>query len=194
MISRFTGFQIVAVEDPLPLSSRPRALEVSLTQPRSHFSPFGYERRMPDADPMNVPEAVRKLNVALSLQYRSVLEHALLAGTMQGAHWQALEPLLSAFAVDELHDTRRMVQKIVAIGGDPTAAPAPFSLSDSPESSLQQLIEHELEVLAAFHAVIPDTGQEPRSEALEHRLEHLIMRKQEQVDTLRRALGLSGEA
>jgi hypothetical protein len=43
--------------------------------------------------------------------------------------------------------------------------------------------------VAALHAVIPHTGQEPRSEALEHRMEHLIMRKQEQVDTLRRAVG-----
>ena len=32
-----------------------------------------------------------------------------------------------------------------------------------------------------------DTGNEGRSEALEHRLEHSIMRKQEQVDALIRA-------
>ena len=45
--------------------------------------------------------------------------------------------------------------------------------------------------VAALHAIIPHTGQEPRSEAIEHRLEHQIMRKQEQLDTLRRALGLT---
>jgi hypothetical protein len=32
------------------------------------------------------------------------------------------------------------------------------------------------------------SGQEPRSEALEHLMEHVIMRKQGQVDWLRRAL------
>jgi len=35
--------------------------------------------------------------------------------------------------------------------------------------------------------VIPHSGQEPRPEALEHLMEHLIMRKQNQVDWLRRA-------
>ncbi len=45
------------------------------------------------------------------------------------------------------------------------------------------------EVIEALHAVIPHTGQEGRSEALEHLLEHVIMRKQEQVDALQRGLG-----
>ena len=39
----------------------------------------------------------------------------------------------------------------------------------------------------ALHAVIPHSGQEARSEALEHLMEHIIMRKQNQVDWLRRA-------
>ena len=43
------------------------------------------------------------------------------------------------------------------------------------------------EAIEALQDVIPTTGQEGRSEALEHRLEHIIMRKQEQVDTLIRA-------
>lgn len=148
---------------------------------------------MADDDAMNVPAAIDLLNEALRLQYRSVIEHAVIAGTMSGVQWQAIGPMLSAFAADELEDARRMVQKVVAIGGTPTTGAAPFELRDSPEAALQQLVEHECETLAAFHAVIPETGQEPRSEAMEHRLEHLIMRKQEQVDTIRRALGVSYE-
>ncbi len=56
-------------------------------------------------------------------------------------------------------------------------------------AAVDLLIDTECEALAALHAVIPHTGQEPRSEALEHLLEHVIMRKQEQVDTLLRARG-----
>jgi hypothetical protein len=44
------------------------------------------------------------------------------------------------------------------------------------------------EVVATMHRVIPPSGQEPRSEALEHLMEHMIMRKQNQIDWLRRAL------
>lgn len=146
---------------------------------------------MPDSDPMNVPAALDKLNRALSLQYRSAIEQTLVAGTLRGIPWQALEPLLWSYAALELEDARRMIQKVVAIGGRPTTETAAFDLPSSPEGALRQLIDHECETIAAFHAVIPDTGQEPRSEALEHRLEHLIMRKQEQVDTLRRTLDLT---
>jgi len=53
---------------------------------------------------------------------------------------------------------------------------------------LARLIEHEHEVVAALHAVIPHSGQEPRSEALEHLLEHVIIRKQQQTDYLSLAL------
>lgn len=44
------------------------------------------------------------------------------------------------------------------------------------------------EVLAALHAVIAFSGQEPHSEALEHLLEQVIMRKQQQVEFLTLAL------
>jgi hypothetical protein len=50
-------------------------------------------------------------------------------------------------------------------------------------SAVDALIDAEDETIAALHEVIPHSGQEPRSEALEH----LIMRKQNQVDWLRRA-------
>jgi hypothetical protein len=52
-------------------------------------------------------------------------------------------------------------------------------------SAVDALIDAEDETIAALHKVIPHSGQEPRSEALEH----LIMRKQNQVDWLRRARG-----
>lgn len=44
-----------------------------------------------------------------------------------------------------------------------------------------------------MHGVIGASGQEPRSEALEHRMEHVILRKQEQIDALRRILDVPPE-
>jgi bacterioferritin (cytochrome b1) len=144
---------------------------------------------MPELDPMNVDGVLEKLDTALGLQYRSVLEMTVVAGSLTGVQWQSLEPLVTSYAEAELEDTRRLVQKVVSLGGAPASAPAPFEASLDPEKALVALVDHECEALAALHAVLPDTGQEPRSEALEHRLEHLIMRKNEQVDTLRRVLG-----
>ena len=44
-------------------------------------------------------------------------------------------------------------------------------------------------MIEALQSAIEPTGREGRSEALEHMLEHMIMRKQRQVDLLARARG-----
>ena len=138
---------------------------------------------------MDVAGVLDRLNAALELQLRSALELAVAAGSLRGVPWQPVVPVLWSFALEELADARRLVEKIVALGGQATSVPAPFTCELEPEAWLDAILDHEAETVAALHAVIPLTGQEPRSEALEHRLEHQIMRKQEQLDTLRRMLG-----
>ncbi len=69
----------------------------------------------------------------------------------------------------------------------PTTDIAPVSFTADPSTAIDQLIEAENEVLEALQAAIEPTGREAASEAVEHRLEHMIMRKQEQVDYLLRA-------
>ncbi|HUQ38853.1 MAG TPA: ferritin-like domain-containing protein [Acidimicrobiales bacterium] len=147
---------------------------------------------MPDDDKMKIPQVLEKLDAALALQYRSALELTVLAGSQVGIERQPLAGLLWSFAQEELADARRLVEKIVTLGGNVSTAAAAFDPPTDPDAALSALVEHELEALEAIHAVIPDTGQEARSEALEHRVEHMIMRKQEQVDTLRRMLGRTG--
>ena len=142
-----------------------------------------------DVDPLEEGEVLDLLDTALSLQYRSALQYTQVAGSMTGLEWTVLGVQLWAFAEAELDDARRLVEKVVALGGTPPSEPAPLGYEAEPRKAIDTLIENECEAVAALHAVIPHTGQEPRSEALEHRLEHLIMRKQEQVDTLRRAVG-----
>jgi hypothetical protein len=56
-----------------------------------------------------------------------------------------------------------------------------------PVKALDTLIGSEGETLETLQAAIEPTGREAASEAIEHRLEHIIMRKQEQVDYLLRA-------
>lgn len=145
---------------------------------------------MPDEiEPLQTEVVLDSLDTALALQYRSALQYTQVAGSLTGLQWTVLGVQLSAFAEAELDDARRLVEKVVALGGVPPSAPAELRYEPDPQKAIDALIENECEVLAALHAVIPHSGQEPRSEALEHRLEHLIMRKQEQVDTLRRAVG-----
>jgi bacterioferritin (cytochrome b1) len=141
---------------------------------------------MPD-EKMDVDEQVECLNRALRLQLRSVLQYALVAGSVIGLEYQAHAEKMRQHAGSELEDATRLVEKVTALGGDPTTDIAPLSFNGDPAAALDRLIEDEGETLDALQAAIEPTGREAASEAVEHRLEHMIMRKQEQIDYLLRA-------
>jgi bacterioferritin (cytochrome b1) len=141
---------------------------------------------MPD-ERMDVDEQIECLNRALRLQLRSVLQYALVAGSVVGLEFQAHAEKMRQHAASELEDATRLVEKITALGGEPTTDVAPLRFTGDPAAALDSLIDDEGETLEALQAAIEPTGREAASEAVEHRLEHMIMRKQEQVDYLLRA-------
>jgi bacterioferritin (cytochrome b1) len=142
---------------------------------------------MPPDETMDVEEQVECLNRALRLQHRSVLLYSLTAGSVIGLEYQAHAEKMRQHSLSELEDATRLVEKITALGGEPTIDVAPMTFSEDPAAALDKLIECEGETLDALQAAIEPTGREAASEAVEHRLEHMIMRKQEQVDYLLRA-------
>jgi bacterioferritin (cytochrome b1) len=131
--------------------------------------------------------AIERLNAALSVQYRSVLQYAIAAASLRGLEGQTLGAKLTEFGDAELAGTRVLVEKVVSFGGDPTAEVAPVHFHGTTADALAWLIECEEAVVEKLQEAIEPTGREGRSEALEHMLEHLIMRKQHQIDFLRRA-------
>ena len=136
---------------------------------------------------MDVKKQIEALNAGLRLQYRSVLQYLLTAGSVIGLGYQAHADKLRGFAAAELEDAGRLVEKVTALGGEPTTDVASLAYEQDPAKALDGLIEAETEVLETLQAAIEPTGREGRSEALEHMLEHVIMRKQDQVDFLLRA-------
>jgi len=147
----------------------------------------GSLRRVSDPEPMDTDKVLEQLNVALELQLRSLLQFTQASGSMFGLEVQGVSGKLWEFAQLEHEDTRLLVEKITALGGDPTTEIGELSWTPDPAETLDGLIETEDEVTEALHAVIPHSGQEAASEALEHLMEHIIMRKQNQIDWLRRA-------
>ena len=136
---------------------------------------------------MDVEKQLKALNTALRLQYRSVLQYNLTAGTVIGLEFQAHSEKLRDFALAELEDCARLIEKITSIGGEPTTTVAKLDFNAAPAKAVDSLVDQETEALEALQAAIEPTGREAASEAVEHRLEHIIMRKQEQVDYLLRA-------
>ena len=136
---------------------------------------------------MDVEKQIECLNKALRLQHRSVLHYSLVTGSVIGLEYQAHAEKMREHSLSELEDATRLVEKVTALGGEPTTEVAPLSFTADPDEAIDALIEYEGETLEALQAAIEPTGREAASEAVEHRLEHMIMRKQEQVDYLLRA-------
>jgi bacterioferritin (cytochrome b1) len=136
---------------------------------------------------LDVEAAIRRLNDALRLQYRSMHQYLLSSASLFGFEFQALGDRLWEYAQAEAADGRKLVEKIVALGGEPTTEVAELRWTGEPDEAIGWLIESESEAVETLQAAIEPTGREGRSEALEHMLEHVIMRKQDQVDFLVRA-------
>jgi bacterioferritin (cytochrome b1) len=73
---------------------------------------------------MDVDGVVDALNGALRLQYRSALAYTVTAGSFVGLRFVPLSEQLAVFARSELDDARRLVEKIVTLGGTPVTEPA----------------------------------------------------------------------
>ena len=131
--------------------------------------------------------AVEALNTALELQYRSVVQYTLTSGSLFGFEFQSLGDRFWEFSRAELDDARKLVEKVVSLGGEPAVAVADARWSGDPGEAVEWIIESETETIEALRAAIEPTGREGRSEALEHLMEHMILRKQDQVDFLLRA-------
>jgi bacterioferritin (cytochrome b1) len=140
-----------------------------------------------DKDPLDIDLALERLGKALPLQLRSAAAYTMAAGSITGFQYLGLSDLLWQFAQADLADARRLVEKVVTLGGSAIDSVSGFELPASGDGIVARLIELEQEAIESLQDTIPATGHTGDSEALEHRLEHIIMRKQEQVDTLLRA-------
>ena len=145
------------------------------------------EDDVPESERIDEEGAVRCLNKALALQYRSVSQYTLTSASLFGFEFQAFGDRFWEYAQAELADLRLLVEKIVALGGEPMTEPAELRHTGDPEDAVEWLIETESDAVETLKDAIEPTGREGRSEALEHMLEHVIMRKQNQVDFLLRA-------
>jgi bacterioferritin (cytochrome b1) len=143
------------------------------------------------SEPLDHDRALRALTEAIRLQYRSALAYTIVGGSIVGFDHLALAPSLVGYGLAELEDCGRLIERITALDGQPPTMVAEMETFRDPVKAIGWLLTVEQEALDAIHGVIEATGGDSQSEALEHRIEHIVMRKQEQLEALRR--GLQGE-
>src|ERR671914_275332 len=99
---------------------------------------------------MDVEAQVEALNEALALQLRSVLHYVLTAGSIVGLEFQSHADKMRQFALAEIEDSVRRVEKIPAIGGNPDVDVPPPSWTADPVEALDALIDDEGKTLEAL--------------------------------------------
>ena len=88
---------------------------------------------MPEGEEkLDAEGAIELLNRALALQFRSVLQYTLSSGSLFGFEFQAFGDRFWEFARAELDDARRLVEKITALGGDPSIEVAELRWTGDP--------------------------------------------------------------
>lgn len=145
-----------------------------------------------DKERLDVDGVRDGIATALPLQLRSACAYTLASSKLVGFEFVGVAALLSEAGAADLADARRLAEKMVTLGGQPGDGVPAFDLPQKPRALVRRLLEYERETIEALQDIIPATGQTGESEALEHRLEHMIMRKQELVDTLERARRSAG--
>jgi len=137
---------------------------------------------------MDVQKTLECLNKALALQLRSSTQFVLAGGSASGIQFVGLADLYAEWARHELADTGLLVAKIVSIGGEPETKSAAPGWDADPVKMAKRLVKSEEETIEAIRKTIAPAGDFGPGEGLEHLLEHMIMRKQLQLDRLRRAI------
>jgi hypothetical protein len=136
-------------------------------------------------DAMDVAGVHKNLAAAVAQQVGSMVTLTLLAGTATGLPGAMLKDRLREYAQAEVTDTALLAEKLTALGGSLIEPEIPELGAEHFPEALAAFLEREEHVLAVLHGVIAYSGQEPQSEALEHLIEHVLLRKQQQVDFLR---------
>ena len=88
---------------------------------------------------MDVEQQIECLNKALRLQHRSVLHYSLVAGSVIGLEYQAHAEKMREHSLSELEDATRLVEKITALGGEPTTEVAELSFTANPDEAIDAL-------------------------------------------------------
>src|SRR5215212_4741834 len=101
---------------------------------------------------MDVEKQIECLNRALRLQHRSVLQYSLVAGSVIGLEYQAHAEKMREHSLSELEDATRLVEKVTALGGEPTTDVAEMSFTSDPDKAIDALIECESQALETLQA------------------------------------------
>ena len=92
------------------------------------------------------------LNDDLAHEYQAILMYNSFAAMVTGIHRPMLKGFFETELPEELVHAQFLANKIAALGGTPTTAPAPLTLATTPVGMLRQVLDAETETIARYVA------------------------------------------
>ncbi len=92
------------------------------------------------------------LNDDLAHEYQAILMYNSFAAMVTGIHRPMLKGFFEAELPEELVHAQFLANKIAALGGTPSTAPAPLTLATTPTAMLRQVLDAETETITRYVA------------------------------------------
>jgi bacterioferritin len=90
------------------------------------------------------------LNEDLKGEFQAVIMYRLFASMVQGPYRQELRSFFAREIPEELGHAELLADKVAALGGTPTAEPAPVAIAADPREMLETALEAELETVDRY--------------------------------------------
>ncbi|CAN5196367.1 ferritin-like domain-containing protein [soil metagenome] len=130
---------------------------------------------------------IEGLNEDLAAEYQAVIMYRTYASLVSGPHRQELRAFFESEIPDELGHAGLLADKVVALGGTPTVAPASVPVAKDNRQMLQNALTAEEETIARYTQRI-DQAEAAGDISLKVQLEDLIVDESNHRDDIRRML------
>jgi bacterioferritin len=108
------------------------------------------DERDVDVSGVSQEEFLKGLNVDLANEYSAVILYRTYASQVQGQWRMELRAFFEQEIPDELGHAQILADKIVALGGTPTTAPAPVKAAKDAKEMLRNALDAEIETIGRY--------------------------------------------
>lgn len=130
---------------------------------------------------------IEGLNTDLAHEYQAVISYLLFSKLVHGPYRGELSSFLDGEIADELLHAKFLVQKIISLGGTPTAEPAKVKLSADNREMLEIALQSEKDTIVRYTKRI-EQAEEAGELALKVDLEELVAGETRHKEDLERIL------
>ncbi len=144
--------------------------------------------RLEEANVATSMETLLKgLNLDLAAEYQAIISYRLFASLASGPYRNEIREFFEEEIPDELSHAQFLADKIVALGGTPTAEPLPVKITRDNREMLEIALQGETDTIARYEERVAQ-ADELKLTALKVRLEDLIVDETEHKEEIERRL------